>query len=166
MTFTNQRPKGSLSPGLTTVELTWVEKKIEHWIRFGVSSEGRIVDPSHSEVGFAPGTIFAVVRWASNDFGTIVSRIDILRAVADGAPCTRVPFVHPGAEILLRIHSWAKVSRVLEAIDRIEADGVDPAEVSPAYWGHLNNRITASQEPRRYGRLRHMAWTLRRSLLS
>jgi Protein of unknown function (DUF2840) len=48
-----------------------------------------------------PGSIFAFVRWASNDFGTIISRIDILRAVAPGQRCVTVPYVRPGREALL-----------------------------------------------------------------
>ncbi len=164
MTDAQQQPTPLRPPRLTTVELTWIEKKIEHWIRFGLGDDRRIIDASHSEVSFAPGRIFAVVRWASNDFGTVVSRIDILRAVAEGAACTRVPFIRPGAEILVRIHGWPKVARVLEMIDRIEAAGIDPAEVAPVYWSHLGNRIAAGHEPRPYGRLRHLAWTLRRRI--
>ncbi len=165
MTNLDRRPSAYPAPRFTTVELTWIEKKIEHWIRFGRSTEGQVVDASHSIVRYTPGSIFAVVRWASNDYGTISSRIDILRATAEGDDYTRVPFVRPGADILLRIYSWPKVARVLEMIDRIEAAGIDPAEVSPAYWGHLNNRIAAGHEPRRYSRMRHLAWTLRQSLM-
>ncbi|WP_246744796.1 DUF2840 domain-containing protein [Methylocystis sp. Sn-Cys] len=29
---------------------------------------------------FTPGAIFAFIRWASNAHGTLVSRVDILRA--------------------------------------------------------------------------------------
>ena len=48
----------------------------------------------------------------SNDFGTVVSRIDIVRAVAPGEAYQTLPFVRPGGEILLRISGWPKVERV------------------------------------------------------
>jgi hypothetical protein len=149
---------------LTTVELTWVEKKLEHWIRFGRSSQEQIIDRSHRTVSFTPGSIFAVVRWASNDFGTVVSRIDILRATSDGEAYTVVPFVRPGAEILLRIYGWPKVARVLEMIDRVEALDIDPINAAPDYWSHVNNRLAAGHEPRPYTRARHLVWRLRRRL--
>jgi hypothetical protein len=158
----------STSPGprLTTVELTWVEKKLEHWIRFGRSSQEQIIDRSHRTVSFNPGSIFSVVRWASNDFGTVVSRIDILRATAEGEAFTVVPFVRPGAEILLRIYGWSRVARVLEIIDRVEALDIDPIDAAPDYWGHVANRLMSGHEPRPYTRARHFVWRLRRRLVS
>jgi hypothetical protein len=116
---------------LTHVELTWLEKRIEHWIRFGRIAEERVVNRRARIVSFAPGSVFAFVRWASNDFGTIISRIDVVRAVGPGEPYSTLPFVRPGCEILLRIAGWPKVSRVLQAIDQVEALGVDPADAAP-----------------------------------
>ena len=69
---------------LTQVELLWLESRIENRIRFGRAAEERILDRRRRVLSFAPGSIFAFVRWMSNDFGTVVSRIDIVRAVATG----------------------------------------------------------------------------------
>ena len=66
---------------LTYVDLIWIEKRVQRWIRFGSVASEQIIDRHRSIVAFAPGDVFAFVRWASNDFGTVVSRIDILRAV-------------------------------------------------------------------------------------
>jgi hypothetical protein len=57
---------------LTHVELLWLEKRIENWIRFGHAAEEQILDKRRRILSFAPGSIFAFVRWASNDFGTII----------------------------------------------------------------------------------------------
>ena len=149
---------------LTHVELTWIEKKIEHWLRFGRRAKERILDRRRSIASFEPNSIFAFVRWASNDYGTIISRMDIVRAVESGERCQTLPFVRPGGEILLRVDSWPKVERVLRSIDVIEALGVDPADVAPEYWRHLQNRITAGHEPRAYTREQHAAWLKRRSV--
>lgn len=80
---------------VTTVELLWLEKRIENRIRFGRIVEEIILDRRRRVLSFAPGSIFAFVRWMSNDFGTIVSRIDILRAVAAGQRCSTVPYSDP-----------------------------------------------------------------------
>ena len=69
------------APFTTLVELTFEKRKIEHWIRFGRKSYEQIIDRRRSIAGFAPDSIFAFVRWASNDYGTIVSRLDTLRAI-------------------------------------------------------------------------------------
>ena len=153
-----------LAVTLTHVELTWIEKKIEHWLRFGRRAEEKILDRRRSIVSFTPNSIFAFVRWASNDYGTIISRMDIVRAVETGERCQTLPFVRPGGEILLRVDSWPKVERVLRAIDTIEALGIDPADVAPEYWRHLHNRLAAGHEPRAYTREQHAAWLKRRSV--
>jgi len=149
---------------LTHVELTWVEKKIEHWLRFGRRAEDKVIDRRRSIASFAPNNIFAFVRWASNDYGTIISRMDIVRAVETGERFQTLPFVRPGGEILLRVDSWPRVERVLRAIDAIEALRIDPADVAPEYWRHLQNRIAAGHEPRAYTREQHAAWLKRRSV--
>ena len=114
-------------------------------------------------LSFAPNCVFAFVRWAANDYGTVVSRIDILRAVAAGEAYQTMPYVQPGGEILLRSSGWPKVERTLQTIDAIEALDIDPAEVAPDYWRHVHNRLSAGDTPRSYTRERHRAWLARRS---
>lgn len=155
-------PSALPSDSLTRVELTHVEKKIENWVRFGPSAEETIIDRRRRIFAFRPGAIFAFVRWASNDFGTITSRIDILRAVELGQPYQTLPFVRPGGDILLKIDSWSKVEQVLRHIDAIQAIGIDPEDVSPDHWRHVHNRLTAGHEPRAYTLDQHRAFLLRR----
>jgi Protein of unknown function (DUF2840) len=149
---------------LTHVELIWLEKQIEHWIRFGRDVAEQIVDRRQRILSFAPGSIFAFVRWAGNDYGTIVSRIDILRAVAPGEAYSTVGSVRPGGDILLRISGWPNVERVLLAIDAVEQIGVDPADACPDHWRHIHNRLAAGDAPRSYTREQHRAWLLRRRI--
>ena len=157
-------PHPDAGPWHTDVELTWLEGRIEHWIRFGHDSGETILDRRHRILHFAPQSVFAFVRWASNDFGTIVSRIDIVRAIDRGESYQTLPFVRPGGEILLRISGWPKVERVLQAIDAVEALGIDAADAAPDHWRHLHNRLIAGEPPRPYGREQHQAWLLRRRL--
>ena len=157
------RPGGP-APFTTLVELTFQKKKVERWIRFGHKSFEQIIDRRCSLIGFAPESIFAFVRWASNDYGTIVSRLDILRAVGRGEPYQTVPFVRPGCEILLRIDGWRQVQRVLALIDAVDALGIDPADVAPDHWRHVHNRLSAGQDPTPYTPERHAAWLNRRRI--
>ncbi|WP_024277432.1 DUF2840 domain-containing protein [Xanthobacter sp. 126] len=124
-------PRTQSADAFTQVELTHIEKRIENWIRFGREVREQVLDRRRRVFFYRPGSVFAFVRWASNDFGTITSRIDIVRAVALGEPCQTLPFVRPGGEILLRIEGWPKVERVLQHIDAIEAIGVDTKSVAP-----------------------------------
>lgn len=147
---------------LTLVELTWIEKRIENWIRFGRESYGQTLDRSRRLVGFSPETIFCLVRWAANEYGTIVSRIDIVRAIDRDEPFQTLPFVRPGGEILLKAAGWRQVERVLKIIDTIEAQNIDPAAVSPDHWRHVHNRLAAGDEPSTYSTRQHNAFLLRR----
>lgn len=149
---------------LTTVELLWLEKRIETRIRFGHAVSQRIIDRRRRVLSFAPGSIFAFVRWASNDFGTVLSRIDILRAATPGQRYSTVPWVRLGGDILLRLSGWPKVERALQLIDRVEALDINPADVAPDYWHHVHNRLSVNELPRLYTRERHQAWLRRRRI--
>jgi hypothetical protein len=159
-------PRPLAAPLLTRVELTWLEGRIEHWIRFGRDCGETILDRRRRVLSFAPGNVFAFVRWASNDFGTIISRIDIVQSVTHGVAYQTLPFVRPGGDILLRISGWPKVERVLKAIDSVEALGIEAADAAPDHWRHIHNRLSAGYEPRSYSRDQHRAWLLRRGLAS
>ena len=150
--------------GLTRVELTWIEKKVEYWIRFGKEKHEQILDRRRRTLSFPSNSIFALVRWASNDHGTVISRIDIVRAITPGEHFQTLPFVRPGGDILLKMEGWPKVGRVLQIIDAIESIGIDPTEVSPHHWRHVHNRLTAGQDPRAYTVEQHRAILLRRSV--
>lgn len=165
------RPRGSAAarPGavrlpLTDVELIWIEKRLEHWIRFGRIAAERIVTRRTRIVSFRPDAVFAFIRWSANDYGTVHSRIDIVRAVAAGEGYTTLPFVRPGGELLLSIEGWPKVQKVLAAIDTVETSGVDPRDAAPDHWRHVANRIAAGETPRAYTPERHTAWLKRKAL--
>lgn len=104
------------------------------------------------------------MRWSSNGYGTVVSRIDILRAVRPCEAYSTLPLVQPGGEILLRVSGWPKVQQVLEAIDAVERLGIDAADACPDHWRHVHNRLAANEVPRAYGVARHEAWLLRRAI--
>lgn len=153
-------------PNLTTVELTFIEKRIEHWIRFGRPVSDRVLDKRRRLLSFAPGNTFGFIRWTANDYGTVVSCLAIVRTVERSTAFQTVPFVWPGGDLLLDVSGWPQVKHVLEVIDQIERLGFDPCAVSPDHWRHVHNRIIAGQEPRPYTHTLHVAWLKRARLVS
>ncbi len=143
----------------------WDEGRIERWIRFGHPVDDRIIDRQRRVLSFVPGSIFAFVRWQANDFGTVLSRIDILRALQPHEAMTSIDFLRPGGEILLRMSGWPKVQRMLQLIDAIEQAGFDPADICPDHWRHVHNRLCVNQQPRDYTEERHAVWLARKALL-
>ena len=148
----------------TTADLLWIEGRIERWIRFGRIVQETIHSQRRRTVGFDPGAVFAFVRWSASGYGTVESRIDILRAVHPGATCSTVPCVTPGGEMLLRLSGWPKVEAALLAIDQVEALGVAPEDVCPDHWRHVHNRLSTGLTPRCYTDFRHTAWLMRREV--
>lgn len=151
-------------PDLTFVKLTWKEGRVEQWIRFGDPICEERLGPHCRRFGFAPGAIFGVNRWAANTYGTVLSRFDIVQAARPGTAIQTLPYLRPGGTLLLSTHGWPKVERVLQAVDAIEALGIDPADASPDYWRHLHNRLTTAHPAHFYTRMQHRAWLKRRSL--
>lgn len=164
-----RRPAGtrvSDGPPLTHVTLVWREGEREDWLKFGKPIAERIVDRRQRIESYAAGQVFALVRWASNEYGTIRSTLDIVRAVPAGQPCTPVMQVDPGGELLLSVRDWPNVSQVFRLIDAIEATGIDPCDVAPDHWRHIHNRMAGREVPRGYSSARHRAWLQRRALLA
>jgi hypothetical protein len=150
----------------TSVDLVWIEGRIERWMRFGRPIEDVHLPHGKRRMAFPPEAVFALVRWASNEFGTIESRIDILQAVGAHEKFSTIPFVSPGADILLRATGWPKVEAVLIAIDQVEGANIPPEEVCPDHWRHVHNRLSARLQPRLYTATRHAAWMKRREVLA
>lgn len=151
-------------PPLTHVTLTWHAGIREDWVRFGRPVAERIIGRRTRIESYAPGQVFALVRWASNDYGTRRSGLDIVRAVGSGEVFSTLPLVDPGGEILLSARGWPKVRRVFELIDAVEQTGFDPCDIAPDHWRHMHNRLTVGMPPRPYDQRRHAAWLKRKRL--
>ncbi|URW75879.1 DUF2840 domain-containing protein [Sphingomonas donggukensis] len=152
--------------GQTRVDLIHRPGEIEHWVRFGNAVAETIIDRRRRALWFSPGTILAFVRWRSNTFGTVLSRIDILTAAMPGQPLSTVPGVTPGGIPLLRLAGWPSVAETLAAIDAIDTIGLDPADICPDHWRQVHHHLTARSTPRTYTLARHRAWRLRQATAS
>lgn len=152
-------------PSLTHVTLIWKQGVREDWLRFGKPVASKIIDRTARIESYAPGQCFALVRWASNDYGTIHSELQIVRAVDRGEDYTTLSQVDPGGELLLSVKGWPKVRQVFAFMDAIEQADIDPCEASPDHWRHIHNRLAAGTKPRGYSHSRHQVWLKRRRLL-
>lgn len=150
--------------GLTEITLIWDEGRTEQWIRFGRIARERIIDRHRRTVGFADGSVLALVRWQANAYGTVSSRIDILRAGGDYTERIAIPNVTPGAQCLLRLSGWPKVEAALHEVDGIEALGIVPESVCLDHWRQVHNRLSLGRSAEPYTLPRHKAWLLRRAV--
>lgn len=65
------------------------------------------------------------------------------------------------AERLLHVENLTHVSQVLEMVDAMEADGIDPCDASPDHWRDVAARLNGGRQIRPYTRARHAAWLQR-----
>lgn len=151
-------------PILTRVRVTFIQDRVNDWLRFGRFYKERVIDSQRRDVYFTAHAVFCYITWRANDYGTTQWRIDILRAVAPGERASQISGVAPGAEILLRASGKTKVLRVLALIDAIEAQDIRPDAVSPDYWRTVHNQLSANHEPIVLHGRAHAAY-LSRSLL-
>src|SRR3974390_3856101 len=100
--FPRTRQLETTTSSLTDVELIWLRRRTENRIRFGRPVKQQVIDLDRRIVSFAPNSIFGFVRWSANEFGTVLSRIDVVRAVKAGERYQTLPFVRPGGDMLLR----------------------------------------------------------------
>jgi hypothetical protein len=148
------------------VDLVWWRGRTEEWLRFGEPCAERLHDRRRRTLTFAPGAVFARVRWSGGAYGTTASALEVLRAPEPGEAYVTFPGVRPGGEPLVLLNGWTRVQRGLQAIDAIEAAGFLPCAIAPDHWRHVHNRLLTGLSPRPYDARRHRAWRLRRRVSS
>jgi len=142
----------------TRVALAFVERRINLYLRFGHPARELRLDHWRRSALFLPAALFCRVRWESNDYGTTRWQLMVLQAGTPLDAVQRIPGIQPGAHLLLRAEGEGQVQAVLPQIDTIEALGIDPAAVSPAYWRTLSNRLSARLPLPAYTAERHAAY--------
>lgn len=148
-----------MSEHFTRVEIVFYPEYLNHWLRFGIPESQLDLDSRRSLALFRSGQVFGYVRWWANEYGTQGWRFTVVRTAEPSLLLSRIPGVDPGGEVLLLAAGNSKVRRALSQIDMLEADGFDPADVSPTYYRHVHNRITAGQPVRAYSREQHAAYS-------
>ena len=143
---------------LTRVSLAYVDKRINLYLRFGEPAHVIQLDRWRRCAVFLPNAMLCRIRWQANDYGTIRWQLMVMQAATPLDAVQRIPGVQPGARLLMHAEGDASVRAVLERIDGIEALGIAPAAVSPAYWRTLANRLAARSPLPEYTAERHAAW--------
>lgn len=150
---------------LTRVSLAYVEQRIDLYLRFGEPARVVRLDRWRRVAVFLPGAMFCRIRWHANNYGTIRWQLMVMQACTPLDAVQRIPGVLPGARLLLHAEGEPTVRAVLAQLDTIEAQGIAPADVSPAYWRTLGNRLAARLPLPAYTADRHVAWLAERELL-
>ena len=152
------------STPLTRVALAYIEARFKLYLRFGEPARTHQLDRWRRSAVFLPGAVFCRIRWQANDYGTVRWQLMVMQACTPLDVAQRIPGVQPGARLLLHAEGDGQVRAVLERIDAIEALGIAPAAVSPAYWRTLGNRLAARLPLPEYTAERHAAWLTGRAL--
>ena len=150
----------SASTPLTRVALAYIESRFKLYLRFGEPARTLQLDRWRRSAVFLPGTMFCRIRWHANDYGTVRWQLMLMQACTPLDAAQRIPGVQPGARLLLHAEGDGQVRAVLERIDAIEALGIAPIAVSPAYWRTLANRLAARLPLPEYTAERHAAWLI------
>ena len=154
----------SASTPLTRVALAYIEPRFKFYLRFGEPARTHQLDRWRRCAVFLPGAMFCRISWQANDYGTVRWQLMVMQACTPLDAAQRIPGVQPGARLLLHAEGENPVRTVLERIDVIEALGIAPATVSPAYWRTLANRLAARLPLPEYTAERHAAWLIGRAL--
>ena len=162
------RPPACTAPDegapLTRISLLYIEQRINLYLRFGCPLRDYQVDRWRRCAVFPPARVFCRIRWETNDYGTTRWQLMVLQSGRPEESMQRVRGVRPGAHILFNAEGERQVRGTLEQVDAIEAQRIDPADVSPAYWRLLHNRLAARQPLPTYDAERHAAWLVGRAL--
>ena len=149
---------------LTRVSLAYIEPQFKLYLRFGEPARMLRLDRWRRCAVFLPGAMFCRIRWQANDYGTIRWQLMVMQACMPMDGAQRISGVQPGARLLLHAEGEQSVRAVLARIDAIEALGITPVGVSPAYWRTLANRLAAHLPLPEYTAERHAAWLAGRAL--
>ena len=149
---------------LTRVSLAYIEQRIDIYLRFGEPARTVRLDRWRRVAMFLPDAVFCRIRWHANDYGTVRWQLMVMQACTPLDAAQRIPGVLPGARLLLHAEGEPAVRAVLAQLDVIEAQGIAPADVSPAYWRTLGNRLASRLPLPAYTTERHAAWLAGRVL--
>ena len=149
---------------LTRVSLAYIEQRIHIYLRFGEPTRTIRLDRWRRIAMFPPGVLFCRIRWHANDYGSVRWQLMVMQACTPLDAAQRIPGVLPGAHLLLHAEGEPAVRAVLTQLDAIDAQGIAPADVSPAYWHTLSNRLAARLPLPEYTTERHAAWLAGRAL--
>jgi hypothetical protein len=157
-----ESPEGAIRASVTTVHTAFHDGRHNYRVLFGVPLR---IDYLHREEGisrcvysFGLGARFGLDLWRRNSYGTIQWRCFVCEASAPGLDLETVPFVTPGARVLLHTKGAAQSRLFLAWLADLESSGVDlmncPRESFEAAHFRLHGSRADTTPPQRLsGRL-------------
>jgi hypothetical protein len=118
---------------LTRVVLIFARNKVNLYLRFGWPFRDTAIDRQRRVAEFASGDVFGLVRWEANRDGKTSWQLSILQTRNPAESLQRFDAVFPGVAIPLHVEG-DRVADVLELVDRIEDQGINPRDVPPDVW--------------------------------
>lgn len=143
---------------MTRVALLDLPARIKVTLRFGYPQAERRYNCTRKDALFAPSALFCRVHWEVATTGIPRWQLQILQAGNGQEVVQRIAGIEPGALLLLEAIGTTAVQRALRLIAEIEARGINLAEVSPAYWRTLHNRLIAKKHIPIYTNARHASY--------
>lgn len=147
--MTELSPKSPTRLRVTTVETSFLEGQHNYRVLFG---EPLRIDARHAAEGvtrkvysFTAGSRFALDLWRRNAYGTIQWRCFVCEAASPGVPRDLVPFVTPGARVLLSTKGAAQSRLFLAWLAQLEASGADLLRCPPETFEAAHFRLHGSR---------------------
>lgn len=143
---------------LTRVSLAFIEHRIRLHLRFGNPLRVLRLSTGWRCAVFQPEAVFCRTHWACLDDCSERWQLMVLQACIPWHGMRRIAGIQPGAQHLLHAQGEQSVQSVLQQIEAIEALGIDPVAVSPAYWRTLSKHLAAQQSLPAYTLAQHVAY--------
>ena len=156
-----------MSSDLTRVETLILPDRLHHYTRFGKPVR-KVTMPSYRGYEYyRPGQLVGYIQWHAGEYGSRLWRFMIMMTTSHGNQINmqEVGGVMPGAQLLLDLEGAFKVRKALCTIDQIEQLGLGPTAISPAYYGHLHQRITVNSHYHRYTMEHHQSFLKEQEVL-
>ena len=128
---------------LTRVSLAFIAHRIDLSLRFGHPLRELPMDSGWRCAVFLLGALFCRTHWACLDDSSVRWQLMVLQACTPWDGMRRIAGIQLGAHLILHAQGAQDVQSVLQQIDTIEALGIDPVAVLPAYWRTQGEHLAA-----------------------
>lgn len=145
---------------LTRIHTINVKNRISRYVRFGRPVFTKNISTYQAYEYYKPDQLVGYAQWQAGEYGSRIWRITIFKTVnsTHESQIQSIEDIRPGVQIILDLEGAMNVRPILKIIDQIEAIGLHPADISPAYYGHLHQRIMVKQPLHTYGEEQHQSY--------
>ncbi|MBL4802209.1 MAG: DUF2840 domain-containing protein [Emcibacter sp.] len=153
---------------LTRIKTMNVKNHIKYYVRFSRPVFIKELAGGQAYEYYKPSQLVGYVQWQAGEYGSRIWRFTIFKTVSPKGErkIQSINGIRPGVQILLDLEGAMRVRPALKTIDQIEAIGLQPADISSAYYGHLHQRIMAKQPAHPYGEEQHQSFLKEQGLTS